>query len=160
MCRWGKLWTIRYKKATNQLSLLRCWEQKQGWSQHPAPPRGRADHLSHSSGPTHQATPTLTPFKGPARPASGSEQGHLFLVFSPLCSSTTPSKALLGPLVWPVINFDWLQSPRTRVGFTPATARAHHVPHRVLLWPTLSPCPSVTLLNLSLAATRTVSQQR
>ena len=30
MWRWGKLGTIRYKKATNQLPHLRCWEQKQG----------------------------------------------------------------------------------------------------------------------------------
>ena len=56
-----------------------CWEQKQGtvhapWTQH---------HLSHPSGPTPGPAPTLTPYKEPARPSSGSKQdGNLLFVLS------------------------------------------------------------------------------
>ena len=67
---WDKLWATRYKKIKAQLPLLRCWEQKQvlSISQHTAPPRGWADHLSHPSCLTHRSAPTLTPHKGPACP--------------------------------------------------------------------------------------------
>ena len=91
------------------------------WSLHTAPPRGWADHLIHS-GPTHRSAPApaLTPFKGPALPHWGSEQGYLLLVFTPSCCSTSPNKALPEFLVWPLINFYWLKSPRTQVSNIPA----------------------------------------
>ena len=35
--------------------------------------------------------PTLTPYKAPAHPCSGRDQGHLLLVFTLSCCSTSPS---------------------------------------------------------------------
>ena len=102
------------KSPKTQLLLLRCPEQKQGtavWSLHTAKPRGWADHRSHPSSPNLGPTATLIPFRAPVGPCSGSKQGNLLLVFAP-CSSS-PSKALLECLVWPLINFYWLKNPRT-----------------------------------------------
>ena len=81
-----------------------------------APPRGWAAHLSHPSGPTHPTAPTQTLFKGPACSTSGSEQGHLLLVFPPSCCCSNSNKALPEFLTWPLINFYWLKSPTTQVG--------------------------------------------
>ena len=61
-------------------------------SAHTAPPRGWADPLSPSFGPTHPPAPTLTPFKGPAS-SPGEQQGNEFLVLCPLWGSMHPSKA-------------------------------------------------------------------
>ena len=56
---------------------------------------GWADHLSPPSGPTPGHTPTLTLYKEPAHPASGSEQGDLLLVLAPSCCSRGPVKPCL-----------------------------------------------------------------
>ena len=58
---------------------------------HSTLPKGWANHLSHASCPAPGHTPTLTPYKEPARPA-------------PPCCSRGPSKALPEFLVWPLIN--------------------------------------------------------
>ena len=105
------------KRPKTQLLLLRCPEQNQGtavWSLHTAKPRGWADHPSHPSSPNLGPIATLIPFREPVGPCSGSKQGNLLLVFAP-CSSS-PSKALLECLVWPLTNFYWLRRPRTLVG--------------------------------------------
>lgn len=51
------------------------------------------------------------------------QQGHLLLVFIPLCCSMNRNKALLEILIWPLLSFYWLKSPRTQIGnitmFTP-----------------------------------------
>ena len=49
-------------------------------------------------------------------PPSGSKQGNLLLVFAPSCCSASPNNALPEFLVWRLINFYWLRSPRTQVG--------------------------------------------
>ena len=84
MSSWGKLWTTRYKKTKNPTATSEepgakagGRETAQGTAHYPlhsTPPKGRADHLSHASSPTPGHTPTLTPYKEPALPASGSEQ--------------------------------------------------------------------------------------
>ena len=86
------------------------------WSLHTASARRWADHLRQPSCRTHRSAHTLTPFKGPAHPLPGSEQGHLLLILAPSRGSTRPNKALPEFLIWPLINFYWLRSPRTRVG--------------------------------------------
>ena len=53
-----------------------------------APLRGSTDRLSHPS------TSTITPFKGPARPPSGSKRGKLLLAFFPWFGSVSLNKAL------------------------------------------------------------------
>ena len=77
-----------------------------------------ADPLSQPSDPTHRPAPVVSPFKelAPACPL-GEEQGHLGLVFTPCCcsSSQSPSKALPEYLVWLLIDFYQLKSPRTCV---------------------------------------------
>ena len=107
---WGQLWTTRYKQtkiptATSEVSGAKA--RYCAWSLHTAPPRGWADHLSHASGLTPGSAPTLTPLTAPARPASGSDQGKLLLVFAPSCCLNFLSG---------IINFYWLRSPRTLVG--------------------------------------------
>ena len=77
--------------------------------------RGWANHPSHASGPTPGHTPTLTPYKEPAHPLLGNEQGNLLLVFVPPCGSRGPNKALPEFLVWPLINFFWLRRPRSLI---------------------------------------------
>ena len=107
MCSWGKLWT-RYKKTKNLTATSEELGAKAGHCAcplHSTPPKGWADHLSHTSGPTPGHTPTLTPYKKPARPPSGSKQGNLLLVLAPPCCSRGPNKALPEFLVWPPVNF-------------------------------------------------------
>lgn len=87
---WGQLWTIRYKKAKNQLLLLRRLEQKQSPTHDPCTQdhHGRwADHLSHPSGLTHWSTATLTPCKKPAHPTQGVSKGICFLFLLPLAAA-------------------------------------------------------------------------
>ena len=82
---------------------------------HTASPKEWADHLSHSSGPTHHDVTTLKPFKKlfPATPfpASGSKQGNLLLVLTLLICSPSPGKALPEFLIWHFINFYCVQEP-------------------------------------------------
>lgn len=99
--RWGKLWTIRYKK-----SQTKCHSWSAGSKSRVVPmilanstTEGWAGHLRPHSALTNQSTPTLIPFKGPSHtsplhPPPGSKQEHLLLVFTSSCCSTSPSKAL------------------------------------------------------------------
>ena len=103
---WGKFWTKDQKHST---ATSESQEQKQGTCPlHTPPPKGWANHLRHPSGPTPGHTPSLTPYKEPAHPSSGSKQGKLLLVFAPSCGGRSPSKALPEFLGWPSINFYWL----------------------------------------------------
>ena len=79
---------------------------------HTTPPKGWADHLSHTSNPTPGHTPTLTPYKEPARPASGGDQGNLLFVLAPPLLQQGPNKAWPEFLFWPLINFYWLRKPK------------------------------------------------
>lgn len=54
------------------------------------------------------------PFR-PARPALGREPGQQFLVFTPVCYSSSPSKAMPELLSRLLINFCWSRSPETSV---------------------------------------------
>ena len=101
-------------KPTTISEVLRAKAGYRAWSLHTAQLRGWVDHLSYASCPTHQSTPTLTPFKEPARAPSGSEQVYLFVVFSPSCCSTVPIKAHLN-VSSGLVNFYWLKSPRAWV---------------------------------------------
>ena len=65
-------------------------------SLHTAPPRGWADHLGHSFGPTHRPAPTLTPFKEPAR-SPGARQRSELPVLCPSWGSVRPSNAWPDP---------------------------------------------------------------
>ena len=116
MCSWGKLWTRRYKKTKKNpnchfwraRSKDRVLGAKGGYCTcplHSTPPNGWVDHLRHPSGRTPGHTPSLTLYKEPDYPSSGSEQGNLLLVFVLPCCSRGPNKALL----------DWGR-PRTLVG--------------------------------------------
>ena len=51
---------------------------------------GWEEHLSSPLDPL----PPLIPYKEPAHPTSGSEQGNLLLVFTPSWGSTNPHKTL------------------------------------------------------------------
>ena len=65
-----------HRDQRNQLPLLKSREQKQGTVHsppHTTSPKEWADHLSQPSGPTPGHTPTLIPYKEPARPPSGSK---------------------------------------------------------------------------------------
>ena len=125
MRNWGKLWTIRYKKTQNPTATSGVSGAKAGyhaWSLHTAPPRGWAHHPSHPSRLSPGPILTLTPFKGPAcwpcPPPQGGSEGSCYLLL--LYGSTSPHKALPEFLIWPLINFYWLKSPRTLVGNTPS----------------------------------------
>ena len=63
MCCWAKWWTIRYKRATNQLPLVKCQEQKQSiaWSLHSGTTKGvgRPPKLPLHPTQTHRFTPPL-----------------------------------------------------------------------------------------------------
>ena len=83
------------------------------WSLHTTSPRGWADHQSHPSSQTHPSAPFSFHLRNP--PPSGSQQGHLLLLLTPLCYSMNPNKALPEFLIWPLNNFYWLKSPRTQV---------------------------------------------
>ena len=110
MCRslWGKLLATRYKKKKEtQLPLLKSQEPKQGVG---SKSRVLCMSPAHSTtkgvgGPTSGHAPTLIPYKQPAHPTSGREQGKLLHVLSALCCSGGPNKALPEFLVWPLINF-------------------------------------------------------
>ena len=112
---WDKFWTQKIQRdQETQLPLLKSLEQKQGVGSKSKvlrmPPAhtttyGVGKHLSHPSGDT----PTLTPYKEPACPCSGSEQTRESVVCSrsPLLQQG-PNKALPEFLVWPPVNFYWL----------------------------------------------------
>ena len=110
----GKFWTIR----SNKRSQTYCQSWGVGRKAGSWPMICVQDHLSHHSSLTLWPTPTLTPLKGPAFPSSRNNKENLLLVFTPLCFSRSPNKALSKFLIWPLINFCWLKSPRTRVSNT------------------------------------------
>ena len=59
------------------------------------------------------------PFKEPPHNSPlrrGDKQQHQLLVLSPLSCGPSPQKALPKFLVWPLIYFCWLKSPRTLTG--------------------------------------------
>ena len=102
------------KRPKTQLPLLRSWGQKQGTAHAPCTQchQGVGKHLNHSSGPTTEPVPILRtcPYPPSIKGTSshtipGSKQGKLFLVFTLLCCSRGPSKALPESLVWPLLNF-------------------------------------------------------
>ena len=68
--------------------------------------KGWADHLSHTSIPTPEYTPTLAPCKEPAIPPNPGEGARkpVACSHSPCCSRV-PSKALPEFPAWPLINF-------------------------------------------------------
>ena len=142
-CAVRKWQTVRYKchKAT---AIPEVWGTKTAYwacSLHKAPPQVWAGHRSHPSSPTH----------GPALPSPHlrnqpilleSMQGHLLLAFIPLCCSMNPNEALLEILIWPLLNFYWLKSPRTQISnitmftpFLPALDRSGGVE----VWPRSNP---------------------
>lgn len=89
------------------------------WSWQTAVPRRCTKHLKPLSSPIPGSAPTLTPRTSfpPASPLQhlwGSKQGHLLLVFTPLYCSMNRNKALLEILIWPLLSFYWLKSPRTQ----------------------------------------------
>ena len=88
MWRWGKLGTIRYKKATHQLPHLRCWEQKQGPWLDPHVQHHRGDVQTTQAAPPARCADAPGPSpplrKQPTRP--GASEGTQLLVFSPLCT--------------------------------------------------------------------------
>ena len=107
MCSWGKFWTKDIKGPKNPTATFEEPGAKAGYCTCPlhTPPKGWAKHLSHPSNPTPGHTATLTPYKEPARPSSGSEQGNLLSVLAPPCCSRRPNKVLPEFLVWPLVHF-------------------------------------------------------
>ena len=85
-------------ESANQLHMPPCIQHHQGW----------VNHLSHPSRLTPGPMPTITPYKEPAHPSLGSEQGLLLLVLTTPYCITGPNRALPEFLVWPLINFYWL----------------------------------------------------
>ena len=115
ICSWGKCWARRYQKtknptATSEELRAKAWCLKQ--NQVPCMPpahnttKGRADHLSHPSGPTPIPTPTLIPYKEPACPIlqRASKQGNLVFVFALCCCSRDPNRACLASYQFPFIK--------------------------------------------------------
>lgn len=95
---WGRLWT-RYteiKKPNSPFRGARSKSRCHARSLHTAPPRGWADHLGHSFGPSHRPAPTLTPFTEPAR-SPGAQQRSEFPVLCPSWGSVSPSNAWPDP---------------------------------------------------------------
>ena len=67
--------------------------------------------------PNPRSRPYPHPISGISLPpASGSDQGHLLLVFTPSCCSRNPNKALPKFLFWPLINFYWLGKAKNLMG--------------------------------------------
>lgn len=105
--------TVRYKRhkptAVSRRNKTAYW----AWCLHKAPPKVWAGHLSHPSSPSRW--PTLpSPHLRNQPILLGSQQGHLLLVFTPLYCSMNRNKALLEILIWPLLSFYWLKSPRTQ----------------------------------------------
>ena len=63
----------------------------------PPKPRLQPDPWTHPYPPPH--------VRNQPAPASGSEQGNLFLVFAPSCGRWSPAKDLPEFFDWPLINF-------------------------------------------------------
>ena len=78
MCSWDKFWTEDTKRPKNPIATFEEPGANAGGSGaragyytcplHTTPPKRWAKHLSHPSGPISGHTPTLTPYKGQARP--------------------------------------------------------------------------------------------
>ena len=125
MCSWGKFWTARYKETKKP--NCHFWRAR-GKSRvlHTPPVHNTTDGVGKTpkppSGPTPGHTPTLTPCKEPTcpppppPPQGPSKQENLLFVLTPLCCSRGPNTALTEFLVWSLINFCLLKSPRTLVG--------------------------------------------
>ena len=88
----GQLWTIRYKKASNQLSFCRCWELKEGSEHDPCTQhQGVSRSPNQPSSPTHRSAPTRSPLKDPTLPQRMSKGTcYLFLLWN----SMSPNKAM------------------------------------------------------------------
>ena len=82
----GQLWTIRYKKATNQLLSLRCSEQKQGTTEGVSRP------------PKTALWPATAPPLPSPLPSLASNQGNLFLVSAPSQHKSQQSLACISLL--------------------------------------------------------------
>lgn len=97
---WGKLWTVKYKKAKAQLLLLSFREQKQGTPRDPCTqhPEGVGRPLRPPLQPDpqiHLPPQSSSHLRNQLPVNSGSKQGHLLLLFTPSCFSTSPHKACL-----------------------------------------------------------------
>ena len=84
---------------------------------HSTPPKGWANHLSHTFHPTPGHTPTLTPYKEPAHPPHwGASKGTSYSFLLPPVASGAPIKSGLNFLTGLLpISIDWGR-PRTRIG--------------------------------------------
>lgn len=115
-----QLWAITYKKATNQLPLWRCREQKQGIAPDPCMQHqqggGQTSEATPSAPPTHWCTLPSPYVRN--QPALLGRASNLLLVLALSCYSTSFNKALPGILICPFINFYWWKSPRTQVDNT------------------------------------------
>ena len=132
-----------------------CWgaESKSrywAWALYAVPPRGRADHLSHTSCPTQEPPLLLPRLRNHLSPPP--PQGHLLLVLAPSGCSMSPSKALPEFLVWPLISFWWLKSPRTWVGkflLRPLSLSCRWAPSPcVFKWSFFCACASLVFLSV------------
>ena len=114
-----QFWTIREKRATNQLLVLRL--QKQGrsrpWSLLTAlGVLRRADHLRFLPALTINPHLPAPPVKGPHHPLSWQEQGHRFLFSLTFNAAGIPIKPSLNFFSALVNYFCWLKNPRIQVG--------------------------------------------
>ena len=100
---WDKLWTRRYKKTKkSQCHFWRAGSKnrvsgaKAGYCPRPlhsTPPKGRANHLSHTSSPTHGHTPTLTHTRNQLAPL-GDQSREPVTCFHSLLQPQKPQKSL------------------------------------------------------------------
>ena len=90
MCSWGKLWTLRYKKTTNQLLLPRCWEQQQWSPTHDSCTRHYQEGVQTTKAvpPAIPTCPNLTSLHLRNSPvSSGNPQGSLTFAWISLLAS-------------------------------------------------------------------------
>ena len=117
---WGELGIIRYRRATDQLPLLRGQEQKQGPVRDPCtqhhPGGGQSTWATALARPTNPS-PTLTPLKEPARRPRGACKGTCYLFSLLPAVARVPAKPCLKCLC-DLINFYWFKRLRTQVSIT------------------------------------------
>ena len=114
-----QFWTIREKRATNQLLVLRLQKQgrSQPWSLLTAlGVLRRADHLRFLPALTINPHLPAPPVKGPHHPLSWQEQGHRFLFSLTFNAAGIPIKPSLNFFSALVNYFCWLKNPRIQVG--------------------------------------------
>ena len=118
----GSTWTIRYNKTKTQLALCGARNKSRYYMilAHSTISQLLGGGLPPPPLPltTHRSAPALTPFKEQARPPTENELGNPTTCFLPWC----PSKALPEFLVWPLISFYWLKSPREKLEQNGASA--------------------------------------